>query len=183
LSGSSPLTCLAWKTLPVAYATTSIALEIIWPHKPRHYAKVGIPSGSVTTIYTCYQIQLRIVYVSASYLLSQFCIWAEIDNICLTKIDDNIKWMSEYLSGLDWVLSASPDKWPGNTNRQLNSWRCGLVLEVDDSRQWLLINSIKFCYMTQWTNLIPTNIQKLAAWRLFWLSLDYLQRESEACCD
>ena len=45
LSGSSPLTCLAWEALPVAYANTSIALGIIWPHKPHHYAKVGIPSG------------------------------------------------------------------------------------------------------------------------------------------
>jgi hypothetical protein len=26
LSGSSPLTCLAWEALPVAYATASIAL-------------------------------------------------------------------------------------------------------------------------------------------------------------
>ena len=42
LSGSSPLTCLTWEALPVAYATTSMALGIIWPHKPRHYAKVGI---------------------------------------------------------------------------------------------------------------------------------------------
>jgi hypothetical protein len=46
-SGSSPLTCLVWEALPVAYATTSIALGIIWPHKPRHYAKVGIPSGGI----------------------------------------------------------------------------------------------------------------------------------------
>jgi hypothetical protein len=45
LSGSSPLTCLAWEILPVAYATASIALRIIWRYKPRHYAKVGIPSG------------------------------------------------------------------------------------------------------------------------------------------
>ena len=45
LSGSSPLTCLAWEALPVAYATTSIALGIIWPHKPHYYAKIGIPSG------------------------------------------------------------------------------------------------------------------------------------------
>jgi hypothetical protein len=37
--------------------------------------------------------------------------------------------------------------------------------------------------MTQWTNLIPTNIQKLAAWGVFWLSLDYVQSESEAFCD
>jgi hypothetical protein len=29
LSGSSPLTCLAWEALPVAYTTTSIALGII----------------------------------------------------------------------------------------------------------------------------------------------------------
>jgi hypothetical protein len=47
LSGSSPLTCLAWEALPVAHATASIALEIIWPHKPRHYAKVGTPSGGL----------------------------------------------------------------------------------------------------------------------------------------
>jgi hypothetical protein len=47
LSGSSPLTCLAWWALPVAYATASIALGIMWPHKPHHYVKVGIPSGGV----------------------------------------------------------------------------------------------------------------------------------------
>jgi hypothetical protein len=29
LSGSSPLTCLAWVALPVAYATASIALGIM----------------------------------------------------------------------------------------------------------------------------------------------------------
>jgi hypothetical protein len=42
---SLPLTCLAWEALPVAYATASIALWIIWPHKTHHCAKVGIPSG------------------------------------------------------------------------------------------------------------------------------------------
>jgi hypothetical protein len=42
LSGSSPLNCLAWEALPVAYATASIALGIRWPHKPHHYVKVGI---------------------------------------------------------------------------------------------------------------------------------------------
>ena len=54
LSGSSPLTCLAWEALPVAYTTTSIALRIMWPHKPHHYVKVGTPSGafiSVTVLY------------------------------------------------------------------------------------------------------------------------------------
>jgi hypothetical protein len=40
LFGSSPLTCLAWEALPITYATASIALVIIWPHKPRQYAKV-----------------------------------------------------------------------------------------------------------------------------------------------
>jgi hypothetical protein len=49
LSGSSPLTCLAWEALPVAYATASIALGIMWPHKPHHYVKVGIPSGGDCT--------------------------------------------------------------------------------------------------------------------------------------
>jgi hypothetical protein len=48
LSGSSPLTCLAWEALPVAYATASLALGIMWPHKPHHYVKVGIPSGGLT---------------------------------------------------------------------------------------------------------------------------------------
>jgi hypothetical protein len=47
LSGSSPLTCLAWETLSVAYATASIALRIIWSYKPRHYVKVGITSGDL----------------------------------------------------------------------------------------------------------------------------------------
>jgi hypothetical protein len=45
LSGSSPLTCLAWEALPVAHATASIALGIMWPHKPNNYVKVRIPSG------------------------------------------------------------------------------------------------------------------------------------------
>jgi hypothetical protein len=45
LSGSSLLTCLAWEALPVAYTTASIAVGIMWPHKPHHYVKVGIPSG------------------------------------------------------------------------------------------------------------------------------------------
>jgi hypothetical protein len=40
LSGPSPMTCLAWEALPVAYATASIALGIMWPHKPHHYVKV-----------------------------------------------------------------------------------------------------------------------------------------------
>ena len=44
LSWSSPFTCLAWEALPVAYATASIALRIMWPHKSHHYVKVGIPS-------------------------------------------------------------------------------------------------------------------------------------------
>jgi hypothetical protein len=47
LSGSSPLTCLVWEALPVAYATASIALGIMWPHKPHHYVKLGIPSGGI----------------------------------------------------------------------------------------------------------------------------------------
>jgi hypothetical protein len=54
LSGSSPLTCLAWEALRVAYATVSIALGIMWPHKPHHYFKVGIPSGGITTDYYTY---------------------------------------------------------------------------------------------------------------------------------
>jgi hypothetical protein len=45
LSGSSPLTRLEWEALPVAYPTASIALGIMWPHKPHHYVKLGIPSG------------------------------------------------------------------------------------------------------------------------------------------
>jgi hypothetical protein len=52
LSGSSTLTFLAWETLPVAYATASIALGIIWPHKPRHYAKVGTPSGGFLPLHS-----------------------------------------------------------------------------------------------------------------------------------
>jgi hypothetical protein len=64
LSGSSPLTCLAREALPVAYATASIALGIMWPHKPHHYVKVGIPSGGnamigvfkgLTSEILCYQ--------------------------------------------------------------------------------------------------------------------------------
>ena len=42
LSGSSPLTSMAWEVLPVAYTTASIALRIIWSHKPHHDARVGI---------------------------------------------------------------------------------------------------------------------------------------------
>jgi hypothetical protein len=46
-SGSSPLTCLAWEALPVAYATASIALGFMWLRKPLHYVKVGISSGGL----------------------------------------------------------------------------------------------------------------------------------------
>jgi hypothetical protein len=28
-----------------SYATTSIGLRIIWPRKPHHYVKVGLPTG------------------------------------------------------------------------------------------------------------------------------------------
>jgi hypothetical protein len=58
LSGSSPLSCLAWEALPVAYATPSIALGIMWPHKPHHYVKVGIPSGD---IYMHFLVQIIII--------------------------------------------------------------------------------------------------------------------------
>ena len=51
-SGSSPLICLVLEALPVAYATASIALGIIWPYKPRHYVKVGIPSGGALLPYS-----------------------------------------------------------------------------------------------------------------------------------
>jgi hypothetical protein len=49
LSGSSPLTCLEWEVLPVAYATASLTLGIMWPYKPHHNFKVGIPSGGPTS--------------------------------------------------------------------------------------------------------------------------------------
>jgi hypothetical protein len=45
--GSSPLTRRAWEALPVADATASRALGIMWPHKPHHSVKVGIPSGGI----------------------------------------------------------------------------------------------------------------------------------------
>jgi hypothetical protein len=51
LSGSLPLTCPAWEALPVAYATASIALRIMWPHKPHHCVKVGIPSGDLLVMH------------------------------------------------------------------------------------------------------------------------------------
>jgi hypothetical protein len=40
LAGSSPLTCLAWEALPVAYAIASIDLGIMWLHKPHHYVNI-----------------------------------------------------------------------------------------------------------------------------------------------
>jgi hypothetical protein len=49
LPGSSPLTCPAWEALPVANATASIALGIMWPHKPHHYVKVGISGSSISS--------------------------------------------------------------------------------------------------------------------------------------
>jgi hypothetical protein len=62
LSGSSPLTCLAWEALPVAYATASIALGFMWPRKPHHYVKVGIPSGGL--------FQLALLFVLCRIFLS-----------------------------------------------------------------------------------------------------------------
>jgi len=58
LSGSSPLTCLAWEALPVAYATASIALRIMWPHKPHHYVKVGTPNLQHTLPKADVQLQI-----------------------------------------------------------------------------------------------------------------------------
>ena len=52
MSVSSPLTCLAWKALPVAYATASIALRFMGPHKPHNYVKLGIYSGGTNREYT-----------------------------------------------------------------------------------------------------------------------------------
>jgi hypothetical protein len=60
LSGSSSLTCLACEALPVAYATASIALGIMWPHKPHHYVKVGIPWGGGRICITLWKEYLRI---------------------------------------------------------------------------------------------------------------------------
>jgi hypothetical protein len=53
-SGSSPLTCLAWEALPVAYATASIALGFIWPRKLLHYVKVriSIPTALLNVYFT-----------------------------------------------------------------------------------------------------------------------------------
>ena len=50
LSGSSPLTCLVWEALPLAYTTASIALGVIWPHKPHHCAKAGYLQGALLII-------------------------------------------------------------------------------------------------------------------------------------
>ena len=44
-SGSSPLTCLAWEALPVAYAIASIALGFIWPVPPPPYFGGDRPRG------------------------------------------------------------------------------------------------------------------------------------------
>jgi hypothetical protein len=41
---------MAWEALPVAYAITSIALGIKWPHKPHHYTTAGIASGESTLL-------------------------------------------------------------------------------------------------------------------------------------
>ena len=45
-SGSSPLTCLAWRpALPTSsYATASIVPTFLWPRKSHHYVEVRIPS-------------------------------------------------------------------------------------------------------------------------------------------
>ena len=66
LSGSSSLTCLAWEARPVAYVTASITLGIIWPHKPQHCAKVGIPSGGLLEVW------LRIIREKSVPLM---CVW------------------------------------------------------------------------------------------------------------
>jgi hypothetical protein len=68
LSGSSPLTCLAWEILPVAYATASIALGIMWQHKPQHYVKVGIPSeGWATTSFFNSVLEWKFAFAVEAY--------------------------------------------------------------------------------------------------------------------
>jgi hypothetical protein len=73
LSGSSPLTCLAWEALPVAYATTSVALGIIWPHKPRYCAKVGIPSGGAASSMCFTSVLFQHIY--RNHCLCYVCIY------------------------------------------------------------------------------------------------------------
>jgi hypothetical protein len=52
------LSCLG--DLTSSYATSGIALRVIWPHKPCHYVKVETPSGGFLVIlepnykWTCY---------------------------------------------------------------------------------------------------------------------------------
>jgi uncharacterized membrane protein YkgB len=60
LSWSSLLTCLAWEAVPVEYATASIALGIMGPHKPHNYVKVGI---------LCFQSRLIISLTTVSFLI------------------------------------------------------------------------------------------------------------------
>jgi hypothetical protein len=49
-SGPYPLTCLAWVTLPGAYAPASIAAPVIGAHKPPLHDKVVILEETITYI-------------------------------------------------------------------------------------------------------------------------------------
>jgi hypothetical protein len=75
------LTCLAWEALPVAYITTNIALGIICPHMPCHYAKVGIPSGGAAScvcyISVLFQHIYIYIYIYRNHYLCMylFCSW------------------------------------------------------------------------------------------------------------
>ena len=57
VEGQSIPFCLGHHPWPVChgrpYATTSRALGVMWPHKPHHYAKIGIPSGIYILMSVC----------------------------------------------------------------------------------------------------------------------------------
>jgi len=72
------LTCLGWEALPVSYATASIGLGIMWPHKPHHYTKLRITSGGICFLDT-YMIISNCTYLHANFrevprLLPVYCI-------------------------------------------------------------------------------------------------------------
>jgi hypothetical protein len=95
LSGSSPLTCLAGEALPVVYATASIALGIMWPHKPLHSVKGGIPLGGICSHITLKSVHIfmKLEYLFLPFLLADWSVM-RIPNFCFVS---SINWWSKVL--------------------------------------------------------------------------------------
>jgi len=125
LSGSSPLTCLAMEALPVAYATANIALEIMRPHKPHHYAKVRtrVLYCLLNLAWSCLQLLSEHIQPNNAQSFHLSLVWSYeiseprlrwtflgVHSVFITlSVEENLKYLSYCLSTLHSSACCSQD--------------------------------------------------------------------------